>query len=106
MWWAAGEAWFRSFRSRLPTAGLTITHTEVERFLMTIPEAVRLVIQAGVLGPAGGVPVLQMGDPVSIQNLARDVTDQTLRSAARKRHRDQNHSSGQRREDDGGLDGR
>jgi FlaA1/EpsC-like NDP-sugar epimerase len=42
---------------------------------MTIPEAVRLVIQAGILGPAGEIYVLQMGDPISIQNLARNVIE-------------------------------
>ena len=54
---------------------ITITHAEAERFLMTIPEAVRLVIQAGMLGSAGEIYVLQMGDPVSIKNLARNVIE-------------------------------
>ena len=64
------------FQKQIANGGpVTITHAEVERFLMTIPEAVRLVIQAGVLGPAGEIYVLQMGDPVSIQNLARNVIE-------------------------------
>jgi FlaA1/EpsC-like NDP-sugar epimerase len=54
---------------------VTITHAEAERYLMTIPEAVRLVIQAAILGPAGEIYVLQMGDPVSIQSLARNVIE-------------------------------
>ncbi len=54
---------------------ITITHAEAERFLMTIPEAVRLVIQAGMLGSAGEIYVLQMGDPVSITKLARNVIE-------------------------------
>ncbi len=64
------------FQKQIANGGpVTITHAEAERFLMTIPEAVRLVIQAGILGPAGEIYVLQMGDPVSIQNLARDVIE-------------------------------
>lgn len=54
---------------------VTVTHAEAERYLMTIPEAVRLVIQAGILSPAGEIYVLQMGDPVSIQGLARNVIE-------------------------------
>jgi FlaA1/EpsC-like NDP-sugar epimerase len=64
------------FQKQIANGGpVTITHAEAERFLMTIPEAVRLVIQAGILGPAGEIYVLQMGDPVSIQNLARNVIE-------------------------------
>jgi FlaA1/EpsC-like NDP-sugar epimerase len=64
------------FQKQIANGGpVTITHAEAERFLMTIPEAVRLVIQAGILGPAGEIYVLQMGDPISIQNLARHVIE-------------------------------
>ena len=64
------------FQKQIANGGpVTITHAEAERFLMTIPEAVRLVIQAGILGPAGEIYVLQMGDPVTIQNLARNVIE-------------------------------
>ena len=64
------------FRKQIANGGpVTITHAEAERFLMTIPEAVRLVIQAGILGPAGEIYVLQMGDPVNIQNLARNLIE-------------------------------
>lgn len=52
---------------------VTITHPEMERFFMTIPEAVSLVIQAGAIGRAGEVFVLDMGDPVRIVELARDL---------------------------------
>ena len=66
----------RRFQKQIANGGpLTITHADAERFLMTIPEAVRLVIQAGILGLAGEICVLQMGDPVSIQSLARNVIE-------------------------------
>lgn len=54
---------------------VTVTHPEVQRFLMTIPEAVQLVIQAGTLGTAGEVFILDMGDPVPILGLARDLIE-------------------------------
>jgi FlaA1/EpsC-like NDP-sugar epimerase len=64
------------FQKQIANGGpVTITHAEAERFLMTIPEAVRLVLQAGILGPAGDIYVLQMGDPVNIQSLARNVIE-------------------------------
>lgn len=52
---------------------VTITHPEMERFFMTIPEAVSLVIQAGAIGRSGEVFVLDMGEPVRIVELARDL---------------------------------
>jgi FlaA1/EpsC-like NDP-sugar epimerase len=54
---------------------VTVTHPDVERFLMTIPEAASLVIQAGTLGASGEIFVLEMGDPVRIQNLARELIE-------------------------------
>jgi FlaA1/EpsC-like NDP-sugar epimerase len=54
---------------------VTLTHPEAERFLMTIPEAVRLVIQAGTMGSFGETFVLDMGEPVRIANLARDLIE-------------------------------
>jgi FlaA1/EpsC-like NDP-sugar epimerase len=52
---------------------VTITHREMRRFFMTIPEAVQLVLQAGILAEDGEVFVLDMGEPVRIYDLARDV---------------------------------
>lgn len=52
---------------------VTITHREMRRYFMTIPEAVQLVLQAGALGKGGEVFVLDMGDPVRISDLAEDL---------------------------------
>ncbi|MGI9604731.1 MAG: polysaccharide biosynthesis protein, partial [Acidimicrobiales bacterium] len=49
---------------------ITVTHPDVTRFFMTIPEAVRLVVQAGAIGAPGEVMVLDMGKPVKILDLA------------------------------------
>jgi FlaA1/EpsC-like NDP-sugar epimerase len=52
---------------------VTLTHPDMERFFMTIPEAVSLVIQAGAIGRRGEVFVLDMGAPVRIAELAREL---------------------------------
>ncbi len=52
---------------------VTITHPEITRYFMTIPESVGLVIQAGVMGKGGEVFVLDMGEPVKIKELAEDM---------------------------------
>ncbi len=62
------------FREQLLRGGpITVTHPDIERFFMTIPEASRLVLQAGLMGRGGEVFVLDMGEPVRIADLARDM---------------------------------
>ncbi len=56
---------------------LQVTHPDIKRFFMTIPEAVQLVIQAGSLGKQGEIFVLDMGDPVKIADLAKDLIEQS-----------------------------
>ncbi|MBA4210776.1 MAG: hypothetical protein C0454_14730, partial [Parvibaculum sp.] len=60
------------FRKQIEDGGpITLTHPEVTRFFMTIPEAAQLVIQAGAMGQGGDVFLLDMGEPVQIAQLAR-----------------------------------
>ncbi len=60
------------FKQQIHSGGpLTVTHPEITRFFMTIPEAVQLVIQAGAMGKGGDVFVLDMGEPVKIVDLAK-----------------------------------
>lgn len=62
------------FKQQIAKGGpITVTHPEVTRYFMTIPEASQLVIQAGALGQGGDVFLLDMGEPVCIQNLARQM---------------------------------
>ncbi len=62
------------FRSQIKSGGpLTVTHKDINRFFMTIPEAAQLVIQAGALGKGGDVFVLDMGQPVKILDLAETM---------------------------------
>ncbi len=62
------------FLDQLKHSGpLTVTHRDIQRYFMTIPEAVSLVLQASVLGRGGEVLVLDMGDPVRIVKLAEEL---------------------------------
>ena len=59
------------FREQIKCGGpITVTHPDIIRYFMTIPEAAQLVIQAGAMGTGGDVFVLDMGDPVNISDLA------------------------------------
>ena len=62
------------FKEQIARGGpITVTHPEIIRYFMTIPEAARLVLQAGAIGESGQVLVLDMGEPVKIVDLARDM---------------------------------
>ena len=62
------------FRKQIAMGGpITVTHPDIIRYFMTIPEAAQLVIQAGSMGKGGDVFVLDMGEPVKITNLARKM---------------------------------
>ncbi|MDO4549051.1 MAG: nucleoside-diphosphate sugar epimerase/dehydratase [Clostridia bacterium] len=62
------------FKNQIARGGpVTVTHPEITRFFMTIPEAAQLVLQAGAIGQSGNIFVLDMGTPVKIVDLARNL---------------------------------
>jgi FlaA1/EpsC-like NDP-sugar epimerase len=64
------------FRQQIRDGGpVTLTHSEITRYFMTIPEASQLVIQAGAMSTGGDVFVLDMGEPVKIADLARRMVE-------------------------------
>jgi FlaA1/EpsC-like NDP-sugar epimerase len=62
------------FKQQIQAGGpVTVTHPEMVRYFMTIPEAVQLVLQASAQGENGNIYILDMGEPVKIVDLARDL---------------------------------
>jgi FlaA1/EpsC-like NDP-sugar epimerase len=62
------------FREQIARGGpVTVTHPDIQRYFMSIPEAAQLVLQAGLMGKGGEIYVLDMGEPVKIADLAKEM---------------------------------
>jgi FlaA1/EpsC-like NDP-sugar epimerase len=62
------------FRDQIRKGGpVKVTHKDMKRYFMTIPEAAQLVLQAGAMGEGGEIFILDMGDPVKILDLAKEI---------------------------------
>lgn len=62
------------FKRQIEKGGpVTVTHPDVTRYFMTIPEASQLILQAGAMGEGGEIFILDMGDPIKIDHIARDL---------------------------------
>ena len=64
------------FREQIANGGpITVTHPDITRYFMSIPEATQLVLQAGLMGRGGETFVLDMGQPIRIVDLARELRE-------------------------------
>ena len=68
------DLWVEMWKQQIEKGGpVTVTHPEITRYFMTIPEACQLVLEAGAMGQGGEIFVFDMGQPVKIAHLARKM---------------------------------